>query len=114
MLEALTAYAGESRIIFKGLVTTQEAAKPGTPAPPAAGPQPQAAPQRIGDFQRTEIAAKFEGTFQNFLRFLNKVEDNPSFLKVDEINLEPLPGVLTDPRPLSIFVRISTFHYVVR
>ena len=110
VLEALTAYAGESRIVFKGLAQrVEEGAKPGVPP---SGPQPQAAPQRIGDFERTEIAARFEGTFENFVRFLSKVENNPSFLKVDEIKLEPIPGVTTDPRPLAIFVRISTFQYL--
>lgn len=111
--ETLTAYASVAKLTPIGLVPIVKPVNTGAPAGAPPPPSGQAAPK---DFAQTELRIQYSGTFFNFLKFLNLVENNESFLRVDEIQLSPAPTADTGPQPehrlLSIIVKISTFHYV--
>jgi hypothetical protein len=116
VMETLTAYASVCKLTPKGLVpkvNAPVAAAPGAPPGPG-GPQAQGGK----DFAQTELRINYEGTFFNFLKFLNMVENNDSFLRVDEILLSPTVLGATEVQPehrlLQITVKISTFHYVAK
>ena len=108
ILNSITAYASVAKLHFKGET-----------------PLLQKGAKAAGDFQQTELQLEFEGPFFNFLRFLNSVESNESFLRVDAFSLVPAPesaaakkerekesaGEPKD-RDLKISVRISTFSYL--
>jgi len=110
--EAVTQYGSVAKLQFRGVVVGLR--PPSGPAP-AGGPQPagQAAPK---DFAQTELTCRFEGTYYNFLKFLNLVENHESFLRIDEVLLSPTGAQPVDANPdqkeLQIRVKISTFAYV--
>jgi Tfp pilus assembly protein PilO len=109
--QILTQIAANTRVKPKGLVQKPPQG-PGAAPPPT---QPQGKPQpQFGDaFQRTELAVQFEGTFANFMKFLNMVEAYPQFLKIDEIEMKPVKKEQVPP-VLDIKLTLSTFSYVVR
>lgn len=53
-----------------------------------------------GNFLRHRYRINLIGTFPNFLRFINKIENHTRFLKIDEIKIKPL-GAANDTRGLS-------------
>jgi len=113
--QLLTQIGANTKVKAKGI--TEKATTTGGAAPPAGGKQQPQAPQapQFGDaFQQTQLSASFEGTFSNFMRFLNMVENYPNFLRVDEIDIRPSRTVVTDPQTLDIKLTLSTFSYVVR
>jgi hypothetical protein len=121
--EAVTSYGSLAKIRFGGLVPkpVQVMPPPGAAPPPTAPGAPPKPPGAGGapptDFTQTELTLRFEGTFHNFLRFINMVENHESFLRVDTIQLTPLrpaDGPQPEQLEVSIVVRISTFHYVAK
>jgi Tfp pilus assembly protein PilO len=112
ILEDLTSFAAQARLTFKGVVLSK--AQPGQQQQPAGAPAGQQKAMNSA-FQQTELTVRYEGTFANFMRFLNAVENRPSFLRVDDVSLDPIKTAdAAEPRPLGIQVKLSTFHYVVR
>ncbi len=113
ILGILTQIAAATKVKPRGLVQETRVAG-GTAAAPAA-PQPPGRPQsQYGDaFQQTTVRVQFEGTFANFMRFLNQVENYPNFLRIDEIDLRPA-RTETEHLVLDIKLALSTFSYVVR
>lgn len=114
ILDALTSYGSQARVKFVRVIVTEDLkSAPGAPQPP---PAPGAKP--FGDaFEQTQLAVQYEGTFQNFMKFLNLIEVNSltgNFLRVDEVNLDPGRGEDVEPKVLNITIKLSTFSYVVR
>jgi Tfp pilus assembly protein PilO len=113
IFEAVTQYSSIARLQFKGIIA--DPGKGGT-TQPSGGPKPGAATP--ADFTRTQLTVRLQGTYFNFLKFLNRVENHESFLRVDEVSLSPLAQQSADASPdqkeLAITVRISTFAYVTK
>jgi len=110
--DALTAYASGAQLKPKRLAPT---VVQGPPAPNAAPQPPRPPGAASNDFVRIDLRMGFEGTFFNFLKFLYRVETHDSFLRVDEIQLAPLPyaeGPQPENRELAIVVKVSTYQYV--
>lgn len=109
IFDAVTQYAAIAKIRFKQLIQDTPVTMGGQQPP-----QPQGPAKPFGDaFEQTNLSLRFEGTFTNFMKFLNMVENHRNFLRVDEIALSPIRSDV-EPRILDITVKFSTFHYVVR
>lgn len=115
---ALEAYRALHELEFVEIVPIGEKIEGAGAAPPAPGgrnqprrPAPAKKSEFGTQFQRVELAIRYKGTFLNFLRFLSEVERHPSFLRVDEIVLNPSDS--GENPALNITLKVSTFHYVV-
>ncbi len=118
--EAVTQYASLAKLKFGGIIPRAVVSAPvrptgggppGAPAPPAPPKPPGAA---ASDFAQTELALKFDGTFFNFLKFVNMVENHESFLRVDQLSLvpaRPTAGPQPENLDVTVTVKISTFQY---
>ncbi|MDC3378917.1 type 4a pilus biogenesis protein PilO [Planctomycetota bacterium] len=67
-------------------------------------------------FQELEVVLQATGTYGQFVRFLNLMERNPSFLRVNTFRCMAPGRPLIDPEgnefyPLNISLHISTFRY---
>ncbi|MCO5170756.1 MAG: type 4a pilus biogenesis protein PilO [Planctomycetes bacterium] len=67
-------------------------------------------------FQEVEISMNAEGTFEQFLRFLNSLERHESFVRVNSFTCTAPSTPVTDDQgkvsyPLTIALNISTFRY---
>ena len=68
-------------------------------------------------FVRHKYRFKLEGTFLGFLRFVNKIENHPRFLRIDEFSIEPVEKkksgeVESAENPLkAIELVVSTYTY---
>jgi Tfp pilus assembly protein PilO len=112
IVEQLNGYASYHDLKFQQIVVDPE--EKGKKAAPKKAKGKAAGKSDFGDsFQRVGVAIQYRGTFANFLKFLNDVERNPSFLRVDQISLKPIRGE-QDPILLDITIRLSTFQYVVK
>ncbi len=119
ILDWVNAYCVDSKVIFDGIYVPQvgkvEDTGRGGGVPAAAAAAAAKKEKQFGEaFEQTEITVKLKGTFVNFLKFLNRLETNSSFVRVDEMKLDPLPPDDKEPRMLAIVVKLSTFHYVIR
>ncbi len=90
VLNALTSYAAQWKMEPKNISIKQK-------------------PSGQQGFERTQLDSKWQGDFANTMRFVNAIENNTSFLMIDELTLDPVKG---DPAGrMNVSMKVSTFHY---
>jgi Tfp pilus assembly protein PilO len=67
-------------------------------------------------FKEIDVTLKADGTFEQFLRFLNSMERHESFLRVNSFQCQGPRGPETDAEgnetwPLKVTLNVSTFRY---
>jgi len=93
VLDDLTSYAAQAHMDPKGVNITYKPA---------------------GQFNQTMLNTRWQGTYANTLRFINAMESRGAFLRIDELTLDPVKSTDSDVKLMSVGLKVSTFHYVVK